>query len=176
MIKFESEHDLEMMLYNHHSETKMCLVSEQEYSDCYRQFNTNGYGICDLIYVDKQESTDMPCIISIHVVELKNQGIKLADFAQLARYKTFFDRAISEMEEECLAVFDIKYSLVVPEGIINNNDACYLTNCLDDVFNVVEFKFNPLKGIVFNECSGFIKISEDLNCIKNIIEVVNHEG
>lgn len=172
MIKFNSEHDLEMMLYNHHEETQMCLVSDQEYDHCFRQVDAGGYGICDLIYITKWHGQDCPDTISIHVVELKNEGIKLKDIAQICRYRTFFEKVIELKFSELDMVINIEYSLVVPSGILKNQDACYMVNTLIDVIDIVEFDLDPITGIKFKKSQGFTSANENLLALDQVLEVI----
>lgn len=158
MIKFESEKCFEDFLYKEFQEDGICLVNDEEYQDCIKQFNTGSYGIPDLVYY----SSDYEIIneeeqikhMRIHVVELKNEPIKLSHIAQIARYKTFFSRAYSGFDVE------MEFSLVVPEGVKSSDDCCFMTNALDGI-SIYEYKLNPRTGISFDQSSGWHRVNVD---------------
>lgn len=155
MIKFDSEKHLELFIYNHFNKTGECLVDDSEYEHCISQFDTCGYGITDLVFFNDY-GDDRPIDIpkyQIHVVELKNEQIKVKDLAQISRYKTCFESLFDDDAE-------ISYSLVVPEGVTMNDDACWLINSLEGI-SVFEFALNPHKGIIFEPVYRWSKAKFD---------------
>lgn len=155
MIKFESENHLELFFYNHFDKTGECLIDDSHYDVCISQFDTCGYGIPDLVFFNdygENKPFDVPRY-QINVVELKNEQIKLKDIAQISRYKTCFDLLFGEDAE-------ISYSLVVPEGVTMNDDACWIINALEGI-SVFEFALNPHKGIMFDSVYGWSRSKFD---------------
>lgn len=154
MIKFESEKHLEDFIYNYYKETGKCLIDDQEYGFCSRQFRAGPYGVCDLVFFDYSEADEAsPSMCSVFVVELKNEPVKPSDVAQICRYKTFFDRAS--------AIDDVTCCLVVPDSTIHKvEDVAYLCNALESVIDFYEFSLDAHKGISFEYQNGFRKTND----------------
>ena len=166
MIRFDSEKSFEQFLFDQFNEKKEFIVRDEYYDECYRQFSVGSYGICDLVFVRKSyinEKRD-EFQIEIHVSELKNEPIKMADIAQLCRYKTFFDRATRDMKN-----VSVTYSLVVPYGVKNNDDCCFLINGLDESIEVWDFYLRPESGVEFDPCVSFSREKETLSLVSKII-------
>lgn len=158
MIKFESEKDFENFILECFEDDGLCIITDETYDDCISQFDTRSYGIPDLVFYsnDKEigQNNEEYDVKRIQVVELKTEQIKLSHIAQIARYKTYFERAYDGFDLE------MQFSLVVPEGVINNDDCCWLINSLSDI-SVYEYKLDPRRGIVFNESKGWRKKGAD---------------
>lgn len=167
MIKFSSENDFEMFLYNHFLETSESLVDEKKFQHCIRQFNAGAYGKPDLVYFTKLDDDIAKAIgheYEISVIEIKNEPIKNSDVSQICRYKTGFERSF-----DCSDV-EISFSLVVPKGSIkNHSDICWTIENLSDV-HVYEFDLDPREGIKFDLSYGWMKTDEDIDLIKSVIE------
>lgn len=165
MIKFESESHFEQFIESEFNKTGVCIVDDCHYDKLIRQFDTKGYGIPDMVFF----SDDLEVIdeneeyrhMSVHVVELKNEKIKVKDVTQILRYKTYFDRAFKGLD------VSVSYSLVVKPGIVDNDDACWLINNINEV-DFCEFTLNPSSGIEFKSKSGWYKTSEDLKPALNM--------
>lgn len=174
MIKFETENDLEMLLYQSFKEDGLLLVNGEFYDDCIRQFDTKSYGIPDLVFysdeIEIDENNNKTVMNKlIHVVELKNEPIKMSHIAQIARYKTYFERATSEMH--C----SLYFSLVVPEGIGKSDDVCWVINSLEDI-DVYEFSLDPREGIEFHASGGWYKTIEDFSPVNNLFNDEETKG
>lgn len=168
MIKFDSERSLEDFIFGEFKSANECAITDEEYANCYRQFDTKGYGVCDLVYVSAQQVSDTCEAVetNILVVELKNEQVKPADIAQICRYRTYFQRATKHIKNVKLS-----FILAVPEGVINSQDCCYLTNALEDIVDVYTFKLDPSKGITFSYEVDFFKVNEDLSSIESILPI-----
>lgn len=172
MINFESEKCFEDFITQQHESEGICIIDECEYEKCYRQFDTKTYGIPDLVfvgsYMDLSKDNEPIEVHRIHVVELKNEQIKTSNLAQISRYKTYFDRAFSGHNVE------LSFSLVVPKGVIDCDDACWLINSLEGI-DVYEFYLDPSEGIKFKLTCGWSRISEDFSPAIDLIEKSNEE-
>lgn len=161
MISFDSEKSLEDFIYNHWRETGRFIADGKEYQVCLRQVNLGGYGIADLIFVSLDLSDIENTLFVFHVVELKNEKIKLKDFGQISRYLTGVNKATASSHN--YKRFRSYGSLVVKDGIINDNDAAYIPNILGTV-HVYEFKIDPVScSIVFEEFTGAYRPKEDVD-------------
>lgn len=168
MIKFESEKHLELFIYGHFDKSGECLIDDSHYDACISQFDTCGYGIPDLVFFNdygENRPFDVPRY-QVHVVELKNEQIKVKDLSQISRYKTCFDLMFDEDAE-------VSCSLVVPQGVRMNDDACWLINSLNDI-SVFEFELSPHEGIVFKSLYGWSKSEFDKDFSKEkLLEMVS---
>jgi len=159
MIKFNSEHDFEMFIYSNWESDSIDIITGDHYDQCERQFNIGSYGIPDLVFFGsdvEEDENGFNEIKTVHVVELKNESIKIKDIAQIARYRTYFKRAFRGLN------VNVKFSLVVPEGVKSNDDACWISNALSDI-SIYEFYLDPNSGISFDDKSGWYKTDEDFN-------------
>ncbi len=172
MIKFESEKHLEMFIADCFDSDNVCLIDNEEYDECVSQFDTKSYGMPDLVfhstYSELDDDENEFEIRKVHVVELKNEQIKLSHIAQIARYKTYFERALNGFNVE------MKFSLVVPDGVVNNDDCCWLINSLDEI-DVYEFKLNPKAGIEFNKSKGWYKNGVKYNSAIEMLDLNEDE-
>lgn len=166
MIKFDSERSLEDFIFGEFETSNECVITGDEFTNCYRQVDTKGYGICDLVYVssfpvlDKEGEFEL----NILVVELKNEIIKPADIAQICRYRTYFKRAT-----DCIKNVNLSFVLAGPSGMQHNQDCCYMANALEDIVDIYEFTLNPSKGIKFTYECEFYKTNENLSSIDKIL-------
>lgn len=168
MILFDSEKSLEDFIVKCFGEEKKCIIDDSTYDNCLSQFSFGDYGIPDLIFYSKVISEN-DSFMTIHIVELKNEQIKLKDIAQISRYKTY----IEKMQERTDISIDLKCSLVVPEGISSNSDACYITNACEDSIDVYEFSLNPKTGINFNLVYGFYNSGASSDQFDKLISLIN---
>lgn len=166
MIKFESERSFEQFLFDRFNEDGLFLGVDEHFDSCYRQFDTKGYGICDLVFVrvSPTDETLEKFEVDIHVTELKNEQIKVADIVQICRYKRFFDRATSKMPN-----VNVTYSLVVPSGVESSDDCCNLIDSLDDSIQVQSFYLDAETGLDFDLCYNYSRVNEDLTSIRKIL-------
>lgn len=97
MFKFEfpSEKAFEDFVWHEIKTKKECPVTGEPVSFAYRQRGLNGYGVTDII-----KFFVSPCELSIHVLELKNERIKEAHLAQVARYVTAINRMIAPLRRQ----------------------------------------------------------------------------
>lgn len=167
MIRFESEKSLENFIVDQFKVDKKCIINDESYDSCISQFSFGDYGIPDLIFHSK-EDVNGDDFITIHIVELKNEQIKPKDIAQISRYKTYIEKM---MEDSDLNV-ELKCSLVVPEGVSSNSDACYLINACEDSIDVYEFRLNPTKGIEFTMMYGFHKTKSSSEQFEKLINTI----
>ena len=167
MILFDSEKSLENFIVECFEINKKCIIDESDYDDCFSQFSFGDYGIPDLIFYSKNVHND-ELFMTIHIVELKNEQIKLKDIAQISRYKTY----IESMYEGTELNINLKCSLVVPEGISSNSDACYLTNACEGSIDVYEFALNPMTGIQFNLMYGFHKSDASTDQFDKLMSII----
>lgn len=167
MILFDSEKSLENFIVECFAIENKCIIDDSTYDKCLSQFSFGDYGMPDLIFYSNLIHND-ESFMTIHIVELKNEQIKLKDIAQISRYKTY----IEKMYEETELNIDLKCSLVVPEGISSNSDACYLTNACQDSIDVYEFVLNPMTGIQFNLMYGFHKREASSEMFDKLISLI----
>ena len=167
MILFDSEKSLENFIVECFEIDKKCIIDELDYDGCLRQFSFGDYGIPDIIFYQKEDCNGEECI-TIHIVELKNEQIKTKDIAQISRYKTYAQR----MYEESDMCINIKCSLIVPEGVSSNSDACYLINACEDSIDVYEFSLNPREGIKFEMVYGYHKSNASKENFDKLISTI----
>lgn len=166
MISFDSEKCFENFIIEEFNKENICIIDDVEYQECISQFDTKSYGIPDLVFVgyelDMDENGEPIEAARVHVVELKNEQIKLSHISQIARYKTYFERAFEGIN------VSLQFSLVVPKGIENVDDACWIVNQLDGI-DVCEFFLDPSSGIDFKYSNGWHRSSEDFSPALNLI-------
>lgn len=159
MIKFESEKHLENFFVQHFDSTGECIIDDQKFDDLKQQLNIGSYGIPDLVYF----AFDEGCKTNrLHIVELKNTKPKLEDVAQIARYRTYFTRALRKY-----ANVDIECSLVFPDEE-SLSEVVWLFDHMQGV-NFITFRLNPKEGIVFDQSYGWHKKDEDLEIARNLL-------
>lgn len=90
-IDFPSEKTIEDYIWSKLQDGICCPISGERYDFCMRQKEIKGYGVTDIIKVQACES-----IISITVLELKNEFLKESHISQLYRYMTGI-RRIADM-------------------------------------------------------------------------------
>lgn len=167
MIKFESEKCLEEFIANCFSDDSICIINDESYQNLSQQFDTGCYGIPDLVfYSEDSEFIDAETEVihkRIHVVELKNEQIKMSHISQICRYKRYFERAFDIDDVE------MQFSLVVPEGVKNNDDVIWVIDQLNDI-SVYEFHLNPKEGIKFVESSGWYRKGENFSKALSLFE------
>lgn len=158
MISFDSEKCFEQFIIQEFEKDNVCIIDDCEYQECVSQFDTKTYGIPDLVFVGFDfdlDKDDNPIERArIHVVELKNEQIKLSHIAQIARYKTYFQRAFDGKE------VDLSFSLVVPKGVGAGDEVCWVINHLDEI-DIYEFELNPSEGIEFRQTKGWFRQEEN---------------
>lgn len=88
---FPTERAIEDFVWNRLKSGEACPIADETYSFCLRQKEIKGYGVTDIIKFQACES-----VITITVLELKNENLKEAHVSQLYRYMTGI-RRIAEM-------------------------------------------------------------------------------
>lgn len=158
MILFDSEKSLEQFIIDEFNNEGICIIDGDEYDECISQFDTKTYGIPDLLFirvgVDIDENENPFETLTVHIIELKNEPIKMSNIAQIARYKTYFDRAYSGFSVE------VRSSLVVPKSVGIGDDICWVVNHINDI-DVYEFTLNPSTGIRFRASHSWSRNEED---------------
>ena len=166
-LEFKSEKDLENYFVEKFNKDKYFAPADEEYIECHQQFDTKGYGVCDLVFTGAYPLDEDCKVIEnyISVVELKNKPIRLSDIAQLCRYRTYFERAIGSNDN-----VSISYYLVVPKGILNNTDCVMTLNALSGIITAVEFSVDADSGMSFSRFEGGSVVNEDLSQALSIIQ------
>ena len=168
MIKFESEKHLEDFITQQFNNDGLCIVDGEQYEHMERQFTAGLYGVVDLVFYSSYTAQDWNGLEIdrkvIHVIELKNEPMKLSHIAQLSRYKRYFDLAFEG------ANIELHYSLVVPESVSKSDDAKWLIDSLKDI-NVIEFTLDPINGIRFDRSIGWMKTDETYKDAMGIFDI-----
>jgi len=157
VISFDNEKSLEDFICNSFHKTGKFICDQYDYDYLFRQVTLGSYGISDLIFVriEYDEEDDIEEIF-VNVVELKNEKIKTKDIAQVARYRFALDKCLNMcIKEQC---FNVKSSLVVKDGVCENEDACYLINQIKNL-KVYEFSLCDETGnLLFDHCENFYNV------------------
>lgn len=172
MILFDSEKSLENFIVEEFALSGKCIVDEVEYDNLVQQMNIGSYGIPDLVFykqVDEKinDSTTISHMM-IHVVELKNEAIKMGHLSQIGRYKKYFDRAF---EEQCV---EVRSSLVVPKSVKENEDVVWIIDHIEEI-DVIEFTLSPRDGIKFKKSEGWYKTDEDFKPALDLFGIKDEE-
>lgn len=151
MINFDSEKCLEQFLYEN-----MDLYAEEIHGFrggqwiYKKQVALGRYGICDILGFRVVPDIHAPIMeIQFNLIELKNTIIKIEHFAQIARYKAFFDDLFVETPH----AFEFKASLIGLKTFNNAGDLCYLAHTIDWL-NVFEMEISPVTGLSLSLFSG----------------------
>ena len=137
MIHFDSEADMELTIFNHINDFEVLPwdTSPHRVLKAQRQVRIGEYGIVDIIaHVEDMESGDK----WIEVVELKNAKLKSEHLAQLARYKSFFRGADS----------DVRFTLIGLNTFPNCTDDCFLIQA-SSWASVYEVSVDFVDGVSF---------------------------
>lgn len=138
MIKFESEKHFENYLKEYLP--KLLPQKFPPDTEVRQQVKLDGYGICDLIFkhmvkheYEKGKFEDEGYQYTI--VEVKNEPLKYSHFAQVARYKEYFDRCTMNDEGNTDEIICFEYLLIAPYfdlGEVSDNDVCFLSQSSED--------------------------------------------
>lgn len=149
MISFNSEKDMETFLVEHEDFIKEYFNLPDH--TIYRQPRLGGYGIADLIAVSCRAFDDRPQkFVDIVIIELKNTPISLANVAQVARYRDFFQRLLDCTPDQ----IDVSGILIGLKTFPSSDDLCFLCQNIDWL-SVYELGLDPREGIVFNHIAGW---------------------
>lgn len=172
MIKWESEKDFENFIVECFATDGFCIVDDEHYQNMSQQFDTCGYGIPDLVFYSQDvEHIDDKTTVThnrLHVIELKNEPIKLSHISQIARYKRYFERALESHDVE------MKFSLVVPESVKGNDDVVWLLDSLDNI-SVMEFTLDPKEGIKFDKSIDWYKVKENKQKALDLFDIEDED-
>jgi hypothetical protein len=157
----ESEHELEMYLFNDDSDDHPIGLSGK----VFRQVNLPGYGIADLIAVDFDWFCgDVTC--NIKLVELKKGAIDLVAIAQIARYRQALED-ICDYHASKRRGYKIHFHYNIRGVLVGeklaHGDVCYL---IDSVpwLELYTFDLSLASGIEFTEQSGWFRTDRRLDC------------
>lgn len=160
-IIFEREKDLEDLLYEH-MENGTCLVTGDHVVEAYRQVDSGGYGIIDLLSIcvdgDMESGLGEPSLL-IHVYELKNGPIKIAAVQQIARYRKAMRRALDG--QKYFSGGRMQFHLI-GNAIDTESDMVYVADSMPDL-TLWTFSIDPESGIEFEDHEGWYLKNEDLN-------------
>lgn len=163
MISFDSEKHLEDFICKYLDEGKN-IINEDEHVEIYkRQFNTRHYGVIDIVTFTPYKGPNNQICVNVCVIELKNDYLKIQNIAQIARYKTFFER----MSEHSDVEYDFEYVLACKGGKIPSSDCCYLVN-ESEWLSYYEFELDFDEGIKFTSQSGYFKTDEQFDFMNDI--------
>jgi len=114
MMIFESEMAMEDALFEVIERTKVVPWDGRPVMKVVRQARLGSFGVSDIIIVVQDGPHDDD--ITLVLVELKNTKVKAEHLSQVARYKTFLDKTLANVE--CV--------LMVTPGMPDETDVCYL--------------------------------------------------
>lgn len=92
-VPFPSERAIEDYLWESLRKKAYCILTDNYVDYSYRQLAIPGYGITDLVHVSIDHG-----LVTVTVIELKNESLKEAHLSQLARYMTGLNRYIQRFE------------------------------------------------------------------------------
>lgn len=167
MISFDSEKHLEDFICGH-LDGGVNIINDDKVATYRRQFNTKAYGIIDIVTFTPFKNQNNQNCFNVSVLELKNERVKAQDIAQIARYKTFFERMSERSEFE----YYFDYILLCKGGAIPSTDCCYLINeC--DWLDYYEFNLDFNNGIIFEHQSGYFSNKEDFSFVSKLEVEIN---
>lgn len=164
-IKFETERDLED-----------CLMENTDFLECYtgphysfyRQMNLGPYGIADIVGICSYTDPDGRTNCDVRIIELKNTPLAAAHVAQLARYKSFFERVL---QDSGIRFTDIRGILVGLKTFPTADDLCYLVQNMNWL-TCYEMNFCPFAGLEWHEVGGWRPSADASDAIARVSELV----
>lgn len=111
----------------------------------YRQFKLGGYGIVDIMNVTYDSHLDM---ISIQLVELKKESLKVSHLIQICRYVSGLRSMIDGVDTKKLLYNTRVYGVLIVPKVDTNSDLIFLSNLLEDI-RIYSYKFSLEKGLLF---------------------------
>lgn len=139
-IDFDSEAELENLLFDHYQKTGVMLVDGTSPDFLYKQMNLSPYGIADLIAISCDHRTNH---LVVNIYELKKEKITASAISQACRYRAAFERTLGLYEGD--VILDV-YAHVVGTRI---DDSCFLIEFSDVAFYEVQFDMEM--GLMFTE-------------------------
>lgn len=156
-IVFESEAELEMMIFSAQQEGH-CLVIDERVDDCFRQQHIGTYGISDLLTVQYEtDSAGVPYAM-FTIYEIKKEVIKNDAVAQLARYIKGLNHILSDFSSSYQPY--VRGVLVAPDLDLSG-DTCFLCDLLEDI-EIYTAEWDVLTGLKFNNRGGWHREQESL--------------
>lgn len=155
-IVFESEAELEEMIYNAQQEGH-CQVIDERIDDSYRQQPLGSYGVMDILGVQYGFDEGIPKVRFI-VYEIKKETIKNEAVAQISRYIAGLHHIISENTP--IYEWDVVGVLVAPQ-VDMSGDTCFLCDQAEDV-SLYTAEWDLTSGLKFTEGSGWHKADSGL--------------
>ena len=152
-IVFDSEKELEDLIMASIETSYKSPFTGETVHKVIQQVNLDSYGIADLITLQCLIKDDNRPHIYIDVIEVKKQIITKDTVAQVARYMTGVVHLFQDWER--VDSFSVTGTVVAP-SISMNDDTVFLCDAIDRI-RLFTADFNPLKGIEFNENSGWYK-------------------
>lgn len=148
MIKFESEAALEQCFVDYYKETGLDPSNNEEWESLYQQPEFGSYGRGDLLYrtadIQNVDGGVPEFIERVHIIELKNEPLKLCHLSQTARYYQYL-RDETDADE-------VTASIIVPSFDISG-DTVFLIQQIDWL-SVFVFSMS-MSGITFKCISNY---------------------
>lgn len=164
-IKFESERDLEDCLM-----ANLGFLEDYTSENCsfYRQMNLGPYGIADIVGICVYTDPDGDTYCDVWIIELKNTPMASAHVAQVARYKSFFEKLLASSGIRYVTVRGI---LVGLKTFPTADDLCYLVKSMDWL-TCYEMEFLPLRGMVWREVGDWRPSADASEAITRVAKLV----
>lgn len=150
-IIFDSEKELEDLIMANIESNFHSPFTDDVVHKVIQQVSLDSYGVADLITFKCTIKNDNRPHFEIDVIEVKKQKINKDTLAQVARYMAGVEHLFLGWEN--LDSFSVTGTVVAP-SVSMNDDTVFLCDAIDRI-RLFTADFNPLKGIDFNEHSGW---------------------
>ena len=170
MITFDSEKCLEDAIYEA-MEGGRNPIDDSSVQYCGRQVDLGGYGTIDLVAVNVAKDGDAMREISITLIELKNEKLKLENLVQIAKYRTAMTRLVSEDGFKNCNV-DVNCILVFKDSDPCNGEWPFILQNIGWL-DSYQFTFSFDDGVFFRLIDGYTKSDERLGVAqKSIFDII----
>lgn len=140
-IQFPSEKFIEDYVWSKIDKGDVCPITQDAYSERFRQVNLDSYGIADLILAEGSPGNkENPLHIEFTVLELKNEIMKPKDLGQTLRYMKALKVILSKYSKRMGFSYSVKGVLA---GLSNSDldfkllaEACYGVSVFEIALNV----------------------------------------